>query len=634
MKTLSFLICLFVCSLSLYAQDAELKIYQEELGRAMKLKDRDSIGAAYCHLGEYYAYRNSDSARYYINEGLKYAREEYRDLYMTLLVNLAETYSAKGEFDEAFSRYTYALREAVRLKYDNALQANILSALGVIYRRKAMPDSALVYYNQALDLLETSDAYDEKMSLLTHIAILYVSNSRLDEGEAYIRRAISLTDKCDDIDVVLYAGTTAGALSSLRGNYEEGAEMIHRVLAKARAQQKPRFILKSITYLIGLFQKMDKQDSIAHYMKEAEVWARQMPANSNEVVGYQEALYQVLTKIGRYRESLAIQQRMLATADANLPSPVNKLYLMMARNYNALKDYPHAMEYYEKANQATDSLYKEKVNEELSELTVKYETKEKEYEIARLTQEQLRQKAKTLQWGIIAAIAVFAFVLLIFYYRFRQKRIRKEEELKLAQSYIEGLERERVRLAKELHDGVCNDLLGIGMQMQSMQPTVEAKQELLELLEQIRGDVRCISHELMPPKFQYVTLEETIEAYLERLSVPAGMRLTFSKENSHIEWSQIPDEIAYEIYRILQELIGNVLKHSGATWVDVHLALSKEEVGLVIRDNGKAFSDFKTVSGGIGLTTIHERVKSVGGALSTNPEESMQMFKLTVPLPI
>ena len=64
--------------------------------------------------------------------------------------------------------------------------------------------------------------------------------------------------------------------------------------------------------------------------------------------------------------------------------------------------------------------------------------------------------------------------------------------MKLAKSYIDGLERERTRLAKELHDGVCNDLLGIGMQVQCMPPSAESKHELLDLLEQVRGEVRCI----------------------------------------------------------------------------------------------------------------------------------------------
>lgn len=112
--------------------------------------------------------------------------------------------------------------------------------------------------------------------------------------------------------------------------------------------------------------------------------------------------------------------------------------------------------------------------------------------------------------------------------------------MKLAQSYIDGLERERTRLAKDLHDGVCNDLLGIGMNMQYMQPTDESKREILALLEQVRSDVRCISHELMPPKFQVTTLAETVEAYVEGLALPASVQLAFSKEMKRFNGAKCP----------------------------------------------------------------------------------------------
>ena len=205
-----------------------------------------------------------------------------------------------------------------------------------------------------------------------------------------------------------------------------------------------------------------------------------------------------------------IQKRMLAARDSSSQTPVDRLFERMARNYAGMKNYPEAMEYYAKAYHTADSLHKAEVETELSELSIKYENQEKELEIARLTQQHLEQKAKTMQWSVAAVAASSAFLLLAAYYVFRRKRIRKEEELKLAQSYIDGLERERTRLAKNLHDGVCNDLLGIGMNMQYMQPTDESKREILALLEQVRSDVRCISHELMPPKFQVTTLAETV----------------------------------------------------------------------------------------------------------------------------
>lgn len=206
--------------------------------------------------------------------------------------------------------------------------------------------------------------------------------------------------------------------------------------------------------------------------------------------------------------------------------------------------------------------------------------------------------------------------------------------MKLAQSYIDGLERERTRLAKDLHDGVCNDLLGIGMNMQYMQPTDESKREILALLEQVRSDVRCISHELMPPKFQVTTLAETVEAYVEGLALPASVQLAFSKENEEIQWSQVPEEVSYEVYRIMQELLSNILKHSGATEIDVTLTLKRKLLTLQISNNGKNYCGDEVRGKGIGLTTIQERAKAVGGLFTTDIQDRSQKFKLEISLSI
>lgn len=632
MKTLFFFFSLCLLSSSLTAQDAELQMYKDELARAVQLKNNDSLAVAYCHLGEYYAYRQADSARYYCEEGLKYANPASKEPYITLLNNLAETYASVGEMDEAIKRQKKTYQEAVRLKSDMEIRATLLTSIGVAYRRKEMPDSALAYYNRALGLLENSTAYDELAHLLTSIAVLYTNTARLEEGEAYARRGLEVAQKCEDIDMLLYASSTAGAILSLRKKYEEAAQVIHPVLAKAREQHKPKFELKSIVYLLNMFYRMNNNDSINYYMRQAEPVVKQLPPMSNEVLGYQESLYDILTKMKRYRESLAIQYRLLELKGMNAQSPLNKLYQAMAWNYEGLKDYRTAVEYYDKAYRTADSLHQEQINTELSELSVKYETQEKELEIARLTREQLEQKAKTMQWGIVAAIAISAFLLFSIYYMFRRKRIRKEEELKLAQSYIEGLERERTRLAKDLHDGVCNDLLGIGMQMRCMQPTDESKEELLTLLEQVRSDVRCISHELMPPKFQLATLDETVEDYVQRLSLPSSMQLSFSKESEGAEWNRIPENVAYEVYRILQELLSNILKYSEATEVSVTLSLSRQQLLLLVTNNGKNFTDAEIQGRGIGLTTIRERAKAVEGIFVVSAQTGKQSFELSIPL--
>lgn len=380
MKTLFVLLGMFVIYPCLYAQDAELQACREELARGMSQKNRDSIAAAYCHLGEYYAYRQADSTRYYCEQGLKYAATDKAEPYLYLLNNLADAYFSSGQLDESLKRFRFVLEEAGRLHWDEVEIASVLSSVGVIYRRKEMPDSALVCYNRALALLDNREAYDERTQLLTSIAILYTNTARLKEGEYYIRKALEASEKSDDMDMVMYAAATAGSIFTLRENYAEAAQLLYPVLAKAREQQKPRFVLKIIAYLLSAYYRLDNRDSINHYMAEGDKVAAGLPATNAEVQGYHESLCDILTKMGRYGESL----------------------------------------------------HKAEVETELSELSIKYENQEKELEIARLTQQHLEQKAKTMQWSVAAVVAFSAFLLLAAYYVFQRKRIRKEEDLNSA----------------------------------------------------------------------------------------------------------------------------------------------------------------------------------------------------------
>ena len=625
-----FFLLLCFCIPSLHAADDELRTYRDELARALRSGNADSLAYAYCHIGEYYAYRDVDSTRHYCLLGLEHVGHERPEPYLILLNNLAESYVVGGELESAISLFREADAEALRLHYDEqGYRASVLTSLGVAYRRMELPDSALWCYNTALSLLGGEDTYDEEAHLLTSIAVLYANTSRLEEAEQYARRATQAADRCDDMDMVMYAYSTAGTIFALRSKNDEAARTIHPALAKARAQGKPRFELKAITYLLSMFHRMGNEDSINYYMHEAEQVLPQMPAMSAEVQGYRETLSEILTKMGRYRESLALQRLQLAGAEVNAQTSVDRLYLQMARNYQGLGDARQAARCYERAYALADSLHASDVETRLSEFSVQYETKEKELEIARLRERQLQQQARTIKWAIAAVVSLSVLLFAVLIYLFRRRRLKKEEELKVARSYIEGLERERGRLAKDLHDGVCNDLLGIGMQLQCLSRSEESRR-LLALLEQVRSDVRSISHELMPPKFRHTTLDETVEAYIEHLALPGSRKITFVKENDGRAWTEIPHEVAYEVYRVLQELLSNIVKHSGATQVSVRLALSPSTLTLQVQDNGQPYE--QALGNGIGLSTIEERAKAVGGRFTLSTQDGRQSRLFEVPL--
>lgn len=616
--------------------DSELAGCRMALAHAVKDGNRDSIAAACCHLTEYYAYRDVDSTRYYCEEGLKYADRNKAEPYVVLLVNLAVTYQDEGRMDECLQAFGKALSEAVRLHLDVEERAGILSSIGVCYRRMSMPDSALVYYNRALELLDVTrpDETGSRTQLLTNIAVLYANTSRLEEAEYYVRKAMEVVPACGDLDMVIHAASTAGVILGMRGKEEDGIKAIRQALDMARQQQKPKFVLRCLTYLAGTYGRLGNRKELMKCVAEAEPLLAVLPENSTEVLGYYEKLYEVYEEMGRYRESLAIQYRLLGLKDINMAVPLDRLYLHMARNYKGLKEYSRAFDCYERAMVVADSLHTAQVEAELSELSVKYDTKEKELEIARLNERQWKQRNRIMQLGIVAVAAVSAVLLLVVWYGLRRRRQKKEEELKLAQRYIDGLERERKRLAKELHDGVCNDLLGIGIQMQSLPPTEESRDEVKAMLEKVRSDVRFISHELMPPQFQRVTLKEVVEDYAGRILSAQPVGWTLAVDDGGYDWGSVPENQAYEVYRILQELLSNVLKHAEANRIDLRLVLSGRTLVLQISYCGKTYPVHVEKRNGIGLTTVSERAKSIGAVFSVVSENGEQRLTLEVPLAV
>lgn len=612
-----------------------VKTLMSRLGQASFSGSRDSLAQIWLDLSTYYGDNDTDSTIYCCEEGLVYADRNTPSPYIDLLVNLASAYFAKGDTEEALRRHMEAYHEAVRVGSDATVINDLLAAAGLDWKRKSEPDSALFYYTKALEVLDGLDGVSAARShVLTNIAILYTTNSRLDEAEEIIGEAVRESLDGNDIEEVIYAASSAGAIMVKNGNPEEGARMLHKALGKARTQRQLKYELKTLTYMIAMFNYAGNIDSVEFYDVRAREIMGQLPSNLPEVLGYKETEAKVFASIGRYEESNRIFSELKDCSDSNQQSPLDVLYLSMARNYMAMGMYSAASEYYEKAWAAADSIHNDSVQDQLSNWSVKYETKEKELDIARLEEARLRDEASRVRWIMTAVFLMMAFLSVVIYYVFKRRSERKAEELLMAQRYIEGLEKERSRLAKDLHDGVCNDLLGIGMILKSSKMLPGDNDRcgtVLSMVEKLREDVRYISHELMPPEFRSTSLDEIMESYVRKFSSRSDISLQFIKHAAGIQWKSIPDNISYEVYRIFQELLSNVVRHSGATSVEIELSLLEKELRLEIRDDGRTLRRTDVRNEGIGLSVIHERVKAIGASLTAEEGVQWQHFALVIP---
>ena len=552
--------------------------------------------------------------------------------------SLAEISFAEGDMRGSISLWLEAADIAGRCaatEQDSLSYSGFLQSLGVCYRRISMMDSTLHYYNRAWDIIrdKTSPAaVSEKTRLLTSMAILLTFMGRDEESMQYADRAMAMAGNTADMEMVMYAATNAGGIYARNGEFGKGTEALRTAMAKAGESGLPDKQLSALTMIISLHNLSGQRDSSYYYMTRAEKLAEQLPPESVAVLGFRETQAQILRDMGHYAESNTIYRRLLGASGENSSVREDAGWIIMARNYTDMGQLKHAAECYEKAYLAVDSIYNADISAQVSEWSAKYGAAEKELEISRLEQESLRNRAALQLWIIIAVVLVAVLAGVVLTVVFRRRHQKKVEELRLAQKYIDGLEKERARVARDLHDGVCNDLLGIGMQLSAMGPDSPEREEVLSMIEGLRSEVRTISHDMMPPQFNLSDIEEVMEMYTERFRSQTSADIGFnaSLEGSRT-WQQVPERIAYEVYRIFQEQMGNIIRHSGATRIETSLTLSDTMLSLTISNDGRAFGPSASAHGA-GLTVISERAKAIGASLSYSYADGTQVFRLDVPI--
>lgn len=566
--------------------------------------------------------------------------EPARDFQYALQIDsLAEISFAEGDMRGCISLWLEAAEIADRYaatEQDSLTYSGFLQSLGVCYRRISMMDSTLYYYNRAWDIIQDKTspaAVSEKTRLLTSMAILLTFMGRDEESMQYADRAMQMAEHDSDMEMVMYAATNAGGIYARNGEFAKGTEALRTAMAKAGESGLPDKQLSALTMIVTLHKLSGQRDSVNYYMKRAEQFVDQLPAASVAVLGFRETQAQILRDMGRYAESNAIFRKLLEASGENSSVREDTGWLNMARNYADMGQWSSAADSYEKAYFAVDSIYNADITAQVSEWSAKYGAAEKELEISRLEQESLRSRAAMQLWIIIAVVLIAVLAGVVLTVVFRRRHQKKVEELRLAQKYIDGLEKERARVARDLHDGVCNDLLGIGMQLSAMGPDSPEREEVLSMLEGLRSEVRTISHDMMPPQFNLSDIEEVMEMYTERFrsQTSAGIEFNASLEGSRT-WQQVPERIAYEVYRIFQEQMGNIIRHSGATRIEAALKLSDTVLSLTISNDGRAFDPTPSREG-IGLTVMSERAKAIGAVISGSASGEMQVFRLDVPLP-
>lgn len=228
----------------------------------------------------------------------------------------------------------------------------------------------------------------------------------------------------------------------------------------------------------------------------------------------------------------------------------------------------------------------------------------------------METEVKILFWIGTAVMFFLALGVLLFVVLYRNKlhKIKRRESEQLLKASIESEKRERKRIAMDLHDSISGDLSAIQNyitilhRIEKDHSKIVIFQEVEEALTHTLQNIQTISYNLMPPMLEEQGLINNLENYFARVRKWNTMQIT---EKYNIGALAIPLADSYEVYRTIQELVTNSIKHGEATSIEFSMKKVEQNILLEIFDNGKSFDFYKNLkeSHGIGLKSIVSRLK-------------------------
>ncbi|MDN4166207.1 sensor histidine kinase [Cytophagales bacterium LB-30] len=535
---------------------------------------------------------------------------------MELLQNhIGEIYTTAFDETIRLSQFGYAL---ARVQNDSLNMGDFLRLIGLSYGKKGNIDSASHYYYQALKILEPTGDVKKLGLLYDDLARMYRKLRQAERALDFYDRALQLYQKANDLEGIARIYNESGVVYRDEGQYQIANERFEKSLQLQRQRGDSVGIGYSLEFL-GYNQLLIKNYPLAEsYLKQA-LAVRQKLNDAFALMLNYTALGEFYKETQQYSvsnqyftESNTIAQRIgfLDIQQYN--------YEQIMTNHEALNNYEGAYRSLKKFKSIYDSLYNAQKLKDVEELAAKYETEKKEVQIK--NQQLLLEREKKEKYLYITILAIGLLLLgsvvlgIINRNRHRTKLLLQEQKELALQKVMEAEEKERSRIAKDLHDGVVQELTALKHQLSSFAQVNETAdfQSLEQQASAVANEVRNIAYQMMPLTLKEFGLEKALETLFER--VLPNQSISFDLTVRGLE-SRLAEPIETHVYRICQELLQNASKHSKADYVSLLVSQKDHRLTIRFEDNGIGFNPIN-VQKGIGLNSLQSRIDLLKASLT------------------
>ena len=508
----------------------------------------------------------------------------------------------------------------------------------------------------ALELYIRSKQYYEKIGNLEQSNVIkrYLADRYSKSG--FLQESLSLYN-----EVLIYYKKVNDSLMQARINYdmskvlaakadtEESLNCLRRAVSLNRTIQDSQLMVNILLDKVSKYILLNERDSalitstIAFDISSESANKKQI-AKSLYYIGYINLKDRQFEKAIKYLDkSVEINPGLPYDSDRR------DTYKSLIRSYEELNDYEQSLLYSKKYIAINDSILNQDRITSINNLSIKHQSyeKNKEIQLLELENQNVNQKNIMQRNALYFVAGGFGLLLIALYYiiRFYSQKIRTENiintqqhkidqqkikeledtmQINNMQSMIVGQERERERIAKDLHDSLGGLLSTVKLQFDQFKSTLSSKQDSKQyhkaanLLDSAVEEVRVISRNLQPGALSKLGLIPAINDLINRFDGDNYPTVFFQHYNLPEKISEI---IGLNIYRIIQELMNNTIKYAQATEVLIQLNYKDGDLYVQYEDDGVGFNLKELESKGMGLDNIDYRVKYLKGRLSIEAKE-------------
>jgi len=533
---------------------------------------------------------------------------------------------------------------------DSAGMAKALNGMGVMYKKMGHYDSAMSCYLQLATIAEER-GYEQTLGMgYVNIGILYQDLLDFEKANHYLDLSIPINEKYRP-DLVAVALMNKGMIHDELHENDSALYRYRQALAIYTQMDNQKKLADLYNNIGNLYYKSDLDSAYHYYLKAKDAyvaigdWYTFCQAYNN--------LALVVMDRGHNTRALVMLDSCISVAGRTRNLELELLaYKNKHRAYANQGNHRLALESYLIYDSLDKVAYNLEKDERIAGLEAKYQNEKKQAQILTLERDNLKKdlalQIRTRQSNIylftgIGVIALISFAFLYFRQRtlkdriITRQRIRQlEEEKKMlaARALVEGQEEERKRIATELHDGLGVLLSTTRMQFSAILDKSPENQPIIEkasrLLEQASSDVRKISHNMMPGLLTKFGLYEAVEDLLDRISETEEI-------NVHYDIPEDAERMAENkeimVYRIIQEMVNNTLKHARANNIGISMHLRSGQLDITYTDDGTGFNVDKMMeSRSLGLKSMQSRINFLAGTMElTSAPGKGVTYRLHIP---